>query len=62
MVPSIGNFSSIAPVAASSAGASAVTQRPAPASSQAVQDSLKISQQGQAASAKMDSDGDHDGS
>ncbi|HWB08496.1 MAG TPA: hypothetical protein VG826_04705 [Pirellulales bacterium] len=62
MVPSIGNFSSIAPVAAPSTPAAASAQSPAAAASQVIQDSLNISQQAQAASAKLDSDGDHDGS
>jgi hypothetical protein len=62
MVPTIGNFSSIAPVASASTQAAAAVQSPAAAASQVVKDSLNISQQGQAASAKLDSDGDHDGS
>jgi hypothetical protein len=61
MVSSIGNFSSIAPVAAPAAQAAAAPS-PAAAASQVIQDSLHISQQGQAASAKVNSDGDHDGS
>jgi hypothetical protein len=59
MIPSIGNFSSIAPLTAPSTKAAPAVQSP---ESQAVKDSLNISQQGQAASAKVDSDGDHDGS
>jgi hypothetical protein len=61
VVSSIGNFSSIAPVAAASTQATAAIQSPAAAASHLIQDSLHISQQGQAASAKVDSDGDHDG-
>lgn len=61
MVPSIGNSSSLAAVAASSAQKAASAPNPA-AASQVIKDSLNISQQAQAASARMDSDGDHDGS
>jgi hypothetical protein len=61
MVQSIGNFSSIAPVTAPATQAAAVIQSPAAAASQIIKDSLNISQQGQAASAKLDGDGDHDG-
>ena len=60
MTQPIGNFSSIAPAA--SLQTQAAAQSLAPAASQAIQDSLTISQQAQAASARLDSDGDHDGS
>ena len=62
MVPSIGNFSSIAPATAAATQATGAIQSPAAAVSQIIQDSLSISPQAQAASAKADSDGDHDGS
>lgn len=60
MVPSIGNVSSLGAIAASPAPTKASS--PNPAAAQAIKDSLNISQQAQAASARIDSDGDHDGS
>lgn len=60
MVQAIGNFSSIAPVASPAGQAANAAQRPGSVS-QAIQDSLAISQQAQAASAKLDADGDGDG-
>ncbi len=62
MVQSIGNFSSLAPVTSASTTSAPAAQSPKAASSQTIQDVLSISHQGQAASAKVDSDGDHDGS
>ncbi|HQU46238.1 MAG TPA: hypothetical protein VNH11_31055 [Pirellulales bacterium] len=59
MLQSITSTPSISPAATQSSPQTAALQA---ASSQAIQDSLKISSQGQAASAALDSDGDHDGS
>jgi hypothetical protein len=61
MTQPIGNFSSIAPVKALTSQSAPAAQALAAASSQAIQDSLNISQQGKAASAKLDADGDGDG-
>ena len=61
MTQPIGNFSSIAPVASLQAQATSAAKSPAAGASQAIQDSLHISQQAQAASAKLDADGDGDG-
>lgn len=57
----IGNTASVSPVASPERQAVAAAQGPAAAVSQAIQDVVSISQQGQAASAKLDADGDGDG-
>ena len=57
----IGNIASASPAASLQRQAVSAAQGPAAAVSQAIQDTLSISQQGQAASAKLDADGDGDG-
>jgi hypothetical protein len=61
MTQPIGNFSSIAPTASVQRQTAAAVQNSPAAASHAAQDTLSISQQGQAASSKLDSDGDADG-
>lgn len=61
MTQPIGNFSSIAPTTSLQSQAVAAVQSSTAAASQAIQDTLNISQQAQAASAKLDADGDGDG-
>lgn len=58
MLQSIGNTPAISPVSSQPSPQAAAIQS---ASSQAIQDAVQISSQGQAASAKLDSDGDGDG-
>lgn len=59
MLQSIASTPSISPATSQPSQQTVAIQA---ASSQAIQDSLNISSQGQAASAKLDSDGDSDGS
>lgn len=59
MVSPVGNAS--LNVAAATATAAIAVSQPAATVAKLVQDTLSISQAGQAAAAKLDSDGDHDG-
>lgn len=59
MLSPVGNSS--VKVAAATATAALATSQPAATVSKLIQDTLSISAAGQAASAKLDSDGDHDG-